>query len=147
MQFDPKDAIETDTSSSSHITVPDTEPEDVPVPHRRPTPKGKKLTKWKGKKRQQYADPDEPCHLLNLPPDLLYLVLSRLPPRSLVALSTTCTELYHGLKDDSIWRECYVHRFMDRPTREEVKVLVQGYKNLGGRGWRAEAIGREAMLE
>jgi hypothetical protein len=95
----------------------------------------------------------EPSHLLNLPVDVLHVLLARLPPRSLRALSVTCKTLREDLSDDSIWRQSYANRFMwDGAAREvaakaEMKVLVQGCMGDGGRGWRREALNREAMLE
>ena len=92
-------------------------------------------------------------HLLDLPVDVLHVLLSRLPPRSLKALSVTCKTLKEDLEDESIWRQSYANRFLwdgaARSTigKENVKVLVQGCTGDGGRGWRKEALNREAMLE
>ncbi|WVQ95174.1 hypothetical protein IAU59_002268 [Kwoniella sp. CBS 9459] len=108
--------------------------------------------KWKGKSAQTNPE-DGQCHLLNLPEDLIHLLLSRLPPRSLLQLSSTCKALHDELEDESIWRASYVNRFLfddaARRTyvREEVRVLVQGCLNSGGRGWKREALSREAMLD
>lgn len=54
------------------------------------------------------------------------------------------------MEDESIWRDCYVNRFMGSvridEVKQDMKVLVQGC--LGSvRGWKKEALGREAMLE
>ncbi|OCF32653.1 hypothetical protein I316_05574 [Kwoniella heveanensis BCC8398] len=108
--------------------------------------------KWKGKRAQADAE-DGQCHLLNLPEDLIHLLLSRLPPRSLLQLSSTCRALHDELEDESIWRASYVNRFLFEDAarrtsvRKEVRVLVQGCLNSGGRGWKREALSREAMLD
>jgi len=92
-------------------------------------------------------------YLLNLPPDALHLLLAKLPPRSLKALSVTCKTLQEDLSIEGIWRESYANRFMwdgaatEVIAKAEMKVLVQGCMGDGGRGWRREALNREAMLE
>jgi hypothetical protein len=99
------------------------------------------------------AGPDGPSHLLNLPEDVLHVLLGRLPPRSLALLGGTCQLLRHELVNDSIWRSSYVNHFLwdgaarSEKTRQEVKVLVQGCSEMGNRGWRKEALEREANLE
>lgn len=127
----------------------------------------KKLTPGKGKKwrtRNEGIDGkwyvcarERPylinSYLLNLPPDVLHLLLAKLPPRSLKALSVTCKTLQEDLSIEGIWRESYANRFMwdgaatEVSARAEMKVLVQGCMGDGGRGWRREALNREAMLE
>lgn len=92
-------------------------------------------------------------HLLSLPVDVLHALLAKLPPRSLKALSVACKTLQEDLSDESIWRQSYANRFLwdgaalDRRGKENVKVLVQGCMGSGGRGWKKEALNREAMLE
>jgi hypothetical protein len=92
-------------------------------------------------------------YLLNLPADVLHILLAKLPPRTLKALSVTCKTLQEDLSIEGIWRECYANRFMwdgaalEVTARDEMKVLVQGCMGDGGRGWRREALNREAMLE
>lgn len=92
-------------------------------------------------------------YLLDLPPDALHLLLAKLPPRSLKALSVTCKTLQEDLSIEGIWRECYANRFMwdgaatEVAAKAEMKVLVQGCMGDGGRGWRREALNREAMIE
>ncbi|WVF67598.1 hypothetical protein IAT40_002356 [Kwoniella sp. CBS 6097] len=108
--------------------------------------------KWK-EKNTQINPEDGQCHLLNLPEDLIHLLLSRLPPRSLLQLSSTCRALHDELEDESIWRASYVNRFLSEDAarrtsaKEEVRVLVQGCLNNGGRGWKREALSREAMVD
>lgn len=92
-------------------------------------------------------------HLLNLPVDVLHVLLSRLPPRSLKALAVTCKTLREDLTQESIWRESYANRFIgdgaarSRQGKVDLGVLVQGCMGDEGRGWRKESLNREAMLE
>jgi hypothetical protein len=92
-------------------------------------------------------------HLLNLPVDVLHVLLSRLPPRSLKALAVTCKTLREDLTEESIWRESFANRFIEdgaarsRQGKEDLRVLVQGCMGDEGRGWRKESLNREAMLE
>lgn len=92
-------------------------------------------------------------HFLDLPGDVLHLLLVRLPPRSLLQLGATCKLLHNELKNETFWRQCYINRFLwdgaatNDVAREEVKVLVQGCVGTGGRGWKREALSREGMLE
>lgn len=85
--------------------------------------------------------------------DVLHVLLARLPPRSLKALAVTCKTLQEDLSNEGIWRQSYANRFMwDGAAREvvaktEMKVLVQGCMGDGARGWKREALNREAMLE
>ncbi|KAK4689613.1 hypothetical protein P7C73_g477, partial [Tremellales sp. Uapishka_1] len=116
---------------------------------------GKKIAaKWKGKgKPRDIEHVDGESYLLELPSDVLHLLLSHLPPRTLLVLSTTCRALHDTLKEDSIWRESYVNRFVGEAavgagkTKSDVKTLVQGVLGVGRRGWKKEALGREAMLD
>ncbi|WOO78378.1 uncharacterized protein LOC62_02G001926 [Vanrija pseudolonga] len=93
------------------------------------------------------------CYILDLPEDLLHHFLTRLPPRSLLQLASTCKLLHNQAKSESIWRQCYINHFFwdgaasDGAAREQVKVLVQGCMGPGGRGWKREALSREGMLE
>lgn len=89
-------------------------------------------------------------HILALPEDVLRVLLGRMPPRSLSLLAQTCAGLREIMEDESIWRDCYVNRFMGSvrvdEVKQDMKVLVQSC--LGSiRGWKKEALGREAMLE
>lgn len=92
-------------------------------------------------------------YILDLPEDLLHHFLTRLPPRSLLQLASTCKLLHNQAKSESIWRQCYINHFFwdgaasDSTAREQVKVLVQGCMGPGGRGWKREALSREGMLE
>lgn len=92
-------------------------------------------------------------YLLNLPNDVLHVLLVRIPPRSLLQLGATCKLLHEELKSESVWRQCYINRFLwdgaagNGRAREEVKALVQGCTGVGGRGWKKEALSREGMLE
>ncbi|GMK55880.1 hypothetical protein CspeluHIS016_0209360 [Cutaneotrichosporon spelunceum] len=94
-----------------------------------------------------------PCYILNLPNDVLHVLLVRLQPRSLLQLGATCKFLHDELKSESVWRQCYINRFLwegaagNGRAREEVKALVQGCSGIGGRGWKKEALSRDAMLE
>ncbi|BEI84834.1 hypothetical protein CcaverHIS002_0502350 [Cutaneotrichosporon cavernicola] len=111
--------------------------------------------KHKSKSKDDEAEEDEvsPCHLLNLPNDVLHVLLVRLPPICLLQLGATCKLLRDELKSESVWRQCYINRFLwdgaagNGRAREEVKALVQGCSGVGGRGWKKEALSREAMLE
>lgn len=90
---------------------------------------------------------------MELPNDVLHLLLVRIPPRALLQLGATCKQLHDELKSDSVWRQCYINRFLwdgaasNGRAREEVKALVQGCTGVGGRGWKQEALSREATLE
>lgn len=106
-----------------------------------------------------------PCHvcgelihdsyLLRLPEDVLQLLLARIPPRSLLALSATCRYLHDELQDHLIWKHSYVNRYIGENAsatlagRQAVRTLVQGCEGQGlpGRGWKKEGLAREAMLE
>ncbi|WWD02114.1 hypothetical protein V865_000152 [Kwoniella europaea PYCC6329] len=119
-------------------------------PHSRPK---KIVSKWKGKRARDLTLADEgECPLLNLPEDLIHTLLSRIPPRDLTRLAQTCKDLYEELEDESIWRQSYVNRFLydgaarDIRAKEDVRILVQGCLNTGGRGWKREALSREAMI-
>ncbi|WVQ79595.1 hypothetical protein IAT38_001695 [Cryptococcus sp. DSM 104549] len=125
---------------------------------KRSTPgKGKKLNSgkagWKMRDRVTGGGDGGDCSLLNLPEDLIHLLLSRLPPRTLLRLSETCKLLHQELEDESIWRKSYVNHFFGEGTardprcKEEVMVLAQSCLNTGGRGWKKEALSREAMTE
>nr|XP_031863898.1 uncharacterized protein CI109_000542 [Kwoniella shandongensis]KAA5530970.1 hypothetical protein CI109_000542 [Kwoniella shandongensis] len=110
--------------------------------------------RWKGKRvRENAEEQGGECHLLNLPEDVLHALLARLPPRTLTKLAQTCRTLYEQLESESIWRQSYVNRFFwdgaatDSRTKEDVMVLVQGCLNNGGRGWKREALSREAMTD
>jgi hypothetical protein len=89
---------------------------------------------------------DNISHLLKLPVDLLQVLLSRLPPRSLSILSATCKTLRGDLEDETIWRQSYVYRYLGQAKPTEVQVLVQPCGE-DGRGWRKESLAREMMLE
>jgi len=97
------------------------------------------------------AGAKEISYLLDLPQDVLHMLLGRIPPKSLNAISRTCTTLRDELEDDGIWRHSYVNHFVwdgasrDAAAKEVVRVLVQGC-NGGGMGWRYEGLAREAML-
>jgi len=84
---------------------------------------------------------------------VLHLLLSRLPPRSLLQMSATCTQLNAELKNETFWRQSYINTFLwdgaasDARARDQVKALVQGCMGVGGRGWKREALSREGMLE
>ena len=90
--------------------------------------------------------------LLQLPQDVLHLLLCRLPPKSLLALSTTCVVLRQKLQDESVWRQSYVNRYLWEGAarsisgREDVQVLIQTC-NGTTRGWKQENLSREAMLQ
>ncbi|KAL7419845.1 hypothetical protein Q5752_005761 [Cryptotrichosporon argae] len=120
-----------------------------PAPSRGKAKHKAKLSKWRT------AVPAEGgvCHLLALPADVLHVLLSRLAPRDLQRLASTCRALREGIDDDLLWRDCYVNRFLydgaadDARAKEDVRVLVQGCLNTGGRGWRKEALSREAMID
>jgi hypothetical protein len=84
-------------------------------------------------------------YLLALPTDVLRLLLARLPPRTLIALGATCRELRELLDGETIWRQSYVNRFLSG-ERKNIKALVQCC-GLAERGWRREALAREAMIE
>ncbi|KAK8854560.1 hypothetical protein IAR55_003299 [Kwoniella newhampshirensis] len=110
--------------------------------------------RWKGKGvRDTAEEAGGECHILNLPEDVLHTLLSHLPPRTLTKLAQTCRILYEELESESIWRQSYVNRFFwdgaarDSRAKEEVMILVQGCLNTGGRGWKREALSREAMLD
>lgn len=85
--------------------------------------------------------------------DVLHLLLVRLPPRSLLQLGATCKLLNEMIESEAVWRRCYINRFLydgaanSAREREEVRVLVQSCKGVGGRGWKQEALSREAMIE
>ena len=85
-------------------------------------------------------------HLLKLPVDLLQVLLSRFPPRSLSVLSATCKTLRGDLENDSIWRQSYIYHFMGVVDPKEIQVLVQPC-GPEGQGWRKESLARETMLE
>lgn len=92
-------------------------------------------------------------YLLGLPEDVLHVLLTRLPPRSLLALAVTCRRLHEELEDEAVWRGSYVNRYLwdgaarDVGAKEEVKVLVQGCMGISGKGWKEEALRRQMMLE
>lgn len=94
-----------------------------------------------------------PSYLLDLPEDVLHLLLVRLPPRTLLQIGSTCKLLHNALKGEAMWRQCYINHFLwdgaatDGRAREEVKVLAQGCLGTGGRGWKREALSRESMIE
>nr|XP_018261760.1 uncharacterized protein I303_06204 [Kwoniella dejecticola CBS 10117]OBR83918.1 hypothetical protein I303_06204 [Kwoniella dejecticola CBS 10117] len=122
-------------------------------PRKTPQSKGRKLTRWKGKRARDLTLIGEgECPLLNLPEDVIHTLLTRLPPKDLTKLAQTCRDLYEELEDESIWRQSYINRFLyDGASRsiqakQHVKVLVQGCLNTGGRGWKKEALSRESML-
>ncbi|WVW85344.1 hypothetical protein I302_107382 [Kwoniella bestiolae CBS 10118] len=134
--------------------LPTTPTASRPTPRKSSHAKPKKvISKWKGKRVRDLTLADEgECPLLNLPEDLIHTLLSRIPPRDLTRLAVTCKDLYEELEDESIWRQSYVNRFLydgaarDIRAKEDVKVLVQGCLNNGGRGWKREALSREAMI-
>jgi hypothetical protein len=109
-----------------------------------------KVRKWKPKPKVKQPSGGI-CYILALPEDVMRLLLGRMPPRSLRALSQTCAGLRAILDDDSIWKDCYVYGFLQsirpRDVRREMDVLVQGCLGAANRGWRREALGRESMLE
>ena len=78
------------------------------------------------------------------------MLLGRMPPSSLKVLGQTCAGLRAILEDEAIWRDSYVHMFMGSVRTDEVKgdlkILVQGCLGTE-RGWKKEALGREAMIE
>ena len=92
-------------------------------------------------------------YLLALPQDVLLVLLSRIPPRSLLALSVTCKSLHLELRGEAVWRGSYLNRFFwdgasrDLAGKEEVKVLIQGCVGREETGWKKEALHRERMLE
>ncbi|WWC90437.1 uncharacterized protein L201_005372 [Kwoniella dendrophila CBS 6074] len=116
--------------------------------------KAKKLgSKWRGKRVRDLTLTNEgECPLLDLPEDIIHTLLSHIPPKDLTRLAQTCKDLYEVLQDESIWRQSYVNRFLydgaarDNKAKRDVKLLVQGCLNNGGRGWKKEALSREAML-
>ncbi|WRT68667.1 uncharacterized protein IL334_005646 [Kwoniella shivajii] len=150
-----------------------TTPNRLSLPRKNPHPKSKKLSlnssltgsgsgsgsssssKWKGKGKNRDLSLREEgeCPLLNLPEDIIHILLSRIPPRDLTKLALTCKDLYEELEDESIWRQSYINRFVSdgaarsRQAKQDVEVLVQSCLNNGGRGWRREALSREAMLD
>jgi hypothetical protein len=161
-QQDVQDAEHPETTTLTPLRLP-------PRSARKSINAQKKLTLGKGKRwrnRNEGIDgewyveraksslvTDKYSHLLNLPVDVLQVLLARIPPRSLRALSVTCKTLREDLSDDVIWRQSYANRFMwdgaalEVAGRAEMKTLVQGCMGDGGRGWRREALNREAMLE
>ena len=92
-------------------------------------------------------------YLLALPQDVLLVLLARIPPRSLLALSVTCKSLHDELRDEAVWKGSFLNRFFgdgaarDLVGKEEVKVLIQGCIGREGTGWKKEALHREKMLE
>ncbi len=92
-------------------------------------------------------------YLLGLPQDVLHVLLSRLPPKSLLSMSLTCKILQDELKHEAIWRGSYVNRYLwdgaasFGSVKDEVKVLAQPCMREGGKGWKKESLSREGMLE
>ncbi|WWC71308.1 uncharacterized protein I206_105262 [Kwoniella pini CBS 10737] len=124
-----------------------------PPSRKQPHSKSKKLTKWKGKRVRDLTLSEEGgCPLLDLPEDVVHTLLTHIPPRDLTRLAQTCKDLYEELEDESIWRQSYINRFLydgaarSNQAKQDVKVLVQGCLNSGGRGWKKEALSRESML-
>ncbi|WVQ77637.1 hypothetical protein IAR50_007325 [Cryptococcus sp. DSM 104548] len=110
------------------------------------------LDRWKGKGKKKAGEGGE-CHLLNLPTDVLHLLLTRLPPRSLLRLSATCTTLNAHCNNDTVWRHSYINRYFgagisrNAGKRKEVEILARSCIGQGGRGWKREALERMRMLE
>ena len=73
-----------------------------------------------------------------------------MPPSSLKVLGEVCAGLRAILEDEAIWRDSYVHMFMASvPVTElkaDMKILLQPCFG-SGRGWKKEALGREAMIK
>lgn len=94
-----------------------------------------------------------PSPLLELPADVLRPILSLIPPRSLLRLRAVCRRFEVELSQDALWRECYAERFLgdsSDPTGRRLEPIVRscvGGDGQGGRGWRAESLAREAVLE
>ncbi|ODN87377.1 hypothetical protein L198_07001 [Cryptococcus wingfieldii CBS 7118] len=130
---------------------------------RKSTPGGKKddkgkgviqQDKWKGKgKGKKKVWEGGECHLLNLPTDVLHVLLTRLPPRSLLRLSATCTALNAHCNNDTVWRHSYINQYFgvgvsrDAGRRKEVEILARGCTGIGERGWKRESLERLRMLE
>ncbi|TYJ52579.1 hypothetical protein B9479_006829 [Cryptococcus floricola] len=130
---------------------------------RKSTPGGKKDDKgkgvmqqdnWKGKgKGKKKVGEGGECHLLNLPTDVLHVLLTRLPPRSLLRLSATCTALNAHCNNDTVWRHSYINQYFgvgvsrDAGRRKEVEILARGCTGIGERGWKRESLERLRMLE
>lgn len=103
----------------------------------------------------EFEDDDTvgPSPLLELPADVLRPIFSRLPPRSLLRLRAVCRRFEIELKQDGLWRECFAERFLGDaadPSGRRLEPLVRscvGLDGQGKRGWRAEALAREAVLE
>lgn len=125
----------------------------------------KRIGKWKIKARPRLSEgnlgewydqilirADSDSYLLGLPEDVLQVLLARIPPRSLHALSATCSVLREQLKSETIWRQSYINRFLsygsalESSARRDVRLLAQGCMG-SGKGWRREALAREAMLQ
>jgi len=150
-------APESDSAAAAGFGEPDAEAIEVITPShilndrpgKRDLQSGK-VRKWKPKPKVKQPTGGI-CYILALPEDVMRLLLGRMPPRSLRALSQTCAGLRAILDDDSIWKDCYVYGFLQsirpRDVRREMDVLVQGCLGAAGRGWRREAMGRETMLE
>ncbi|KAI1914201.1 hypothetical protein LOZ39_002062 [Ophidiomyces ophidiicola] len=68
------------------------------------------ITKNAGKR--EYAP-----HLLSLPPELLYHILSYLPATTLASLSSTCRCLREHVADDQVWA-LLVNSFLHKPLRD-----------------------------
>ena len=67
-------------------------------------------------------------------------------------LSATCKTLHQELGREAVWKQSYIYRFFGRVSdgvqvKREVEVLVQSCAGVGGRGWKKEALSREAVLE
>ncbi|ODN73046.1 hypothetical protein L202_08441 [Cryptococcus amylolentus CBS 6039] len=110
--------------------------------------------KWKGKgKGKKKVGEGGECHLLNLPTDVLHVLLTRLPPRSLLRLSATCTALHAHCNNDTVWRHSYINQYFgvgvsrDAGRRKEVEILARGCTGIGERGWKRESLERLRMLE
>ncbi|ORX38274.1 hypothetical protein BD324DRAFT_620221 [Kockovaella imperatae] len=119
---------------------------------RSPRLSAKKMSKWKPKGKTRFSqDPAGECFLLDLPQDVLTLLLCKLAPKSLLALSATCRFLHQELENETIWRHSYVNHYLwdgafrSAQGKADVQVLVQGC-NGPSRGWRQESLSRESML-
>ncbi|WVR09372.1 hypothetical protein IAU60_006439 [Kwoniella sp. DSM 27419] len=117
----PMSSDDTGVELHDELDLVDTAPTPTRPAKRPSQPKGKRgVGKWKGKRKEEGEDGD--------------------------------WDLREELEDESIWRSSYINRFFwdgaarsDR-VKHETRVLVQGCLNGGGRGWRKEALSREAMV-
>ncbi|WVN86154.1 uncharacterized protein L203_101315 [Cryptococcus depauperatus CBS 7841] len=116
--------------------------------------KGKAVTtprpSWRSKGKDRDGQSGK-CYLLNLPEDVIHIILARLPPKTLLAISKTCKYLHGLTEDDAIWKHSYInHYFSESVSRnsrriKDVDVLAQSCCNMAERGWKKEALGREII--